>query len=63
MVEMQSLLREALSRFSLAPSESSAEAAFRRGITITPDRQATVVLSRRSPLGSATERAAAPAAA
>lgn len=62
MVEMQSLLREALRRLTLAPSESSAEPALRRGITITPDRQATVVLSRRSPLGEATERDAVPAA-
>lgn len=61
MVEMQSLLREALTRFSFAQSDGATEAAFRRGITITPDRQATVVLNLRSALGAAAERMAIPA--
>jgi cytochrome P450 len=62
MVEMQSLLRAALTRFSFVQPESSAEAAFRRGITITPDRQATVVLSLRSSLSAAAGRIPAVAA-
>lgn len=61
MVEMQSLLRVALTRFSFVQSECSTEAAFRRGITITPDRQATVVLNLRASLGAAAERVAVPA--
>src|SRR5262249_5716890 len=63
MLEMQSLLRTALSRFSLAPTAPSAEAVARRGITITPRHQATVVLAHRSSPGAAAERVAMAAAA
>jgi len=61
---MQSLLRAALTRFSLQPAGGSAEKAARRGITITPARQAIVVLTRRrSSPHAAAEPAAMPAAA
>jgi len=63
MVEMQSLLRAALIRFSLAPAGASMEGAARRGITITPRRQGTVVLRSRSSPRAAAELAAMPAAA
>ena len=64
MLEMQSLLRAALTRFSLQPAGGSAEKAARRGITITPARQAIVVLTRRrSSPHAAAEPAAMPAAA
>ena len=64
MLEMQSLLRAALTRFSLQPAGGSAEKAARRGITITPARQAIVVLTRRrSSPRAAAEPAAMPAAA
>jgi cytochrome P450 len=63
MVEMQSLLGAALIRFSLAPTGPSMEGAARRGITITPRRQGTVVLRSRSSPRAAAELAAMPAAA
>jgi cytochrome P450 len=63
MLEMQSLLRAALTRFSLAPGSAGIEGVARRGITITPRRQATVALTRRSTPGAAAERTAMPAAA
>jgi cytochrome P450 len=63
MLEMQSLLRAALTRFSLAPGSAGIEGVARRGITITPRRQATVALARRSAPGAAAERTAMPAAA
>jgi cytochrome P450 len=63
MVEMKSLLRAALIRFSLAPAGASMEGAARRGITITPRRQGTVVLRSRSSRRAAAELAAMPAAA
>ena len=63
MVEMQSLLRAALVRFSLTPTGASMEGAARRGITITPRRQGTVVLRSRSSPRAAAEPAAMPAAA
>jgi cytochrome P450 len=63
MLEMQSLLRAALIRFSLAPTGPSMEGAARRGITITPRRQGTVVLRSRSSPRAAAELAAMPAAA
>jgi cytochrome P450 len=46
-VEMQAVLRSALSRFSIRPAAPLRETAVRRGITITPAGQATVVLSQR----------------
>jgi len=49
MLEMQTLMRAALRRFAIAPT--GVERAARRGITITPSRQATVVLSRRAARG------------
>ncbi len=53
MLEMQAVLREALTRFSLTAVGDSPELAARRGITITPSREATVTLrparSRRRP--------------
>jgi cytochrome P450 len=63
MLEMQSVLRAALTRFSLAPGAGSGERAARRGITITPAKQATVVLGRRSALGARRNAAAEPIAA
>jgi cytochrome P450 len=63
MVEMQSLLRAALTNFSLAPADPSMEGVARRGITITPRRQGTVVLTRRSSPRAASELTAMPAAA
>jgi cytochrome P450 len=63
MLEMQSLLRAALTRFSLAPTGPSMEGAARRGITITPRRQGTVVLRSRSSPPAAADLAAMPAAA
>jgi cytochrome P450 len=51
MLEMQAVLREALTRFSLTAVGDSPELAARRGITITPSREATVTLSRRAPAG------------
>jgi cytochrome P450 len=63
MVEMQSLLRAALANFSLAPTGPPMEGVARRGITITPRRQATVVLRSRSSPRAAAEPAAMPAAA
>ena len=63
MLEMQSLLRAALTRFSLQPADGSSEKAARRGITITPARQATVVLRTRSSPRAAAALAAMPAAA
>jgi cytochrome P450 len=63
LVEMQSLLRAVLTNFSLAPTDPSMEGVARRGITITPRRQATVVLTRRSSPPAAAELAAMPTAA
>jgi hypothetical protein len=57
MLEMQSLLRAALRRFALLPAGGSPEKAARRGITITPARQARVVLGRRSSSGAKAEGA------
>jgi cytochrome P450 len=63
MLEMQSVLRAALRRFSLAPGTPSGEGAARRAITITPERQATVVLERRSGAATASAQAAMATAA
>ena len=64
MLEMQAVLREALTRFSLAAVGDSPELAARRGITITPSREATVTLTRRAPAGvPRAARVATPAAA
>lgn len=59
MVEMQAVLRVALTRFSLRPASATREAAVRRGITITPAGQATVVLDRRQVRRAAPDRALA----
>ncbi|HYB24653.1 MAG TPA: cytochrome P450 [Solirubrobacteraceae bacterium] len=48
MVEMQAVLRAFLTRYTMRPSLPEPELAVRRGITITPAGQATVVLSNRS---------------
>ena len=48
MVEMQAVLRVALTKFSVHPVAAAPAAAVRRGITITPVDGATVVLSRRA---------------
>ena len=63
MLEMQAVLREALTRFSIAPGCEARERAARRGITITPANEATVVLSRRSPAAASSRPAAEPVAA
>ena len=63
MLEMQAVLREALTRFSLAPDRGTRERAARRGITITPAREATVVLAHRVPAATAGRRSATPVAA
>ena len=48
MLEMQAVLREALLRFSVEPAGGSRERAARRGITITPANEATVILAERT---------------
>lgn len=48
MVEMQSILRAALVRFSIEPAGRAKEGVARRGITITPGNQARVLLRKRA---------------
>ncbi len=63
MLEMQAVLREALTRFSLAPADDARERAARRGITITPANEATVVLARRETAAARDQQMTAPVAA
>ena len=53
MQEMKIVLREAVTRFELAPAADRPERAARRSITFSPSRGATVVLRRRSGYESA----------
>jgi len=63
MLEMQAVLREALTRFSLTPGAGGRERVARRGITITPANEATVVLAPRAAAASRSRPAAAAVAA
>ncbi len=63
MLEMQAVLREALTRYSLTPAHGAQERAARRGITITPANEATVVLASRSAAAAHSEPLTAPVAA
>ena len=63
MLEMQAVLREALTRFSLTAVAQERERAARRGITITPANEATVVLARREAAPAHDQGVAAPVAA
>jgi len=63
MLEMQAVLREALTRFTVTPASAARERVARRGITITPADEATVVLAHRSASATRGRPVAAPVAA
>jgi cytochrome P450 len=62
LLEMRLVLRALLQRCSLHPAGPPARTTHRRGITIRPPRESTVVLSARSPVAAGAEQQTAGAA-